>query len=359
MGSQGDLEALCAPGTDVALAAGNADLDEAQLANASAVVAEGRRLAVPDRAILVALAVAQPGVEVPQLRQRRRGRRPGDLTSRASRRRCELPHEAVGTDHGSLGIFQQQWPWWGTMRRADGPDRRRLRKFYSALLEVPDWESMPVTEAAQARAALGVPRRLRRRRGHSPAAPAGGSPSVARRRGASSGLLRRHRRWWLPELSAVAGQGRCSSRCPRDASYVDQANWGNGGATGRRRTPAPTSRPPAAPRCSPRPAGDRDGADGPGVVGTLAGPGHAPDGAADDLVRPHADRHRRLDGDRVPPGSRSARSATSGTRPAAIFTSRSTQPKRRKESIPPGGWPRTQANRWAVTPRRRKRLTPR
>ena len=24
-----------------------------------------------------------------------------------------LPHEAVGTDHGSVGVFQQQWPWWG------------------------------------------------------------------------------------------------------------------------------------------------------------------------------------------------------------------------------------------------------
>ena len=22
-----------------------------------------------------------------------------------------LPHDAVGTDHGSLGVFQQQWPW--------------------------------------------------------------------------------------------------------------------------------------------------------------------------------------------------------------------------------------------------------
>ena len=59
-----------------------------------------------------------------------------------------LPHEAVGTDHGSLGIFQQQWPWWGTMTDLMNPTRS-AGKFYDSLLEVPGWQSMPVTVAAQ------------------------------------------------------------------------------------------------------------------------------------------------------------------------------------------------------------------
>ena len=59
-----------------------------------------------------------------------------------------LPHEAVGTDHGSLGVFQQQWPWWGTMTELMTPSTA-ARKFYRALLSRPAWQTQPVTVAAQ------------------------------------------------------------------------------------------------------------------------------------------------------------------------------------------------------------------
>src|SRR6185436_3006494 len=58
------------------------------------------------------------------------------------------PHEAVGSDHGSLGVFQQQWPWWGSMSELMNP-ARAAEKFYRALLKVSRWQSMPVTVAAQ------------------------------------------------------------------------------------------------------------------------------------------------------------------------------------------------------------------
>ncbi len=60
-----------------------------------------------------------------------------------------LPHEAVGTDHGSLGIFQQQWPWWGTMQTLMDP-AASAGLFYRALAKVPGWVRLPVTVAAQA-----------------------------------------------------------------------------------------------------------------------------------------------------------------------------------------------------------------
>lgn len=59
-----------------------------------------------------------------------------------------LPHEAVGSDHGSVGVFQQQWPWWGTLADLMDPTKS-AGKFYESLLEVPGWQSLPVTVAAQ------------------------------------------------------------------------------------------------------------------------------------------------------------------------------------------------------------------
>ncbi|MGH4000710.1 MAG: peptidoglycan DD-metalloendopeptidase family protein, partial [Pseudonocardiaceae bacterium] len=59
-----------------------------------------------------------------------------------------LEHDAVGTDHGSLGVFQQQWPWWGTMPELMDP-ATSARKFFAALGKVSGWEGLPVTVAAQ------------------------------------------------------------------------------------------------------------------------------------------------------------------------------------------------------------------
>ncbi|NUR07757.1 MAG: peptidoglycan DD-metalloendopeptidase family protein [Nocardioidaceae bacterium] len=123
------------------------DLTPAQLANAQAVVAEGRRMQVPVQGIVVALATASQESGFTNYANDGRG---GDLSflQRGIERSLSLPHEAVGSDHGSIGIFQQQWPWWGTMSQLMDPTTS-AHKFYESLLAVPGWQSMPVTVAAQ------------------------------------------------------------------------------------------------------------------------------------------------------------------------------------------------------------------
>jgi endonuclease/exonuclease/phosphatase family metal-dependent hydrolase len=132
------------------LPAGEAEaggLTSAQLANAGAVIAEGRRRDLPARAVIIALAVASQESGFKNYANNGAG---GDLSidQLGIEQSLQLPHEAVGTDHGSIGIFQQQWPWWGTMRELMDP-AVSAGKFYDALEKIPGWESMPVTVAAQ------------------------------------------------------------------------------------------------------------------------------------------------------------------------------------------------------------------
>ncbi len=98
----------------VRLASGVSDLSAVQRANAGAVIAEGRRRGLPEQAIVVALAVAGQESGFENYADDGVG---GDLSvdQLGIEQSLELPHEAVGTEHGSLGVFQQQWPWWGTM----------------------------------------------------------------------------------------------------------------------------------------------------------------------------------------------------------------------------------------------------
>lgn len=59
----------------------------------------------------------------------------------------QLPHEAVGSDHLSVGIFQQQVPSWGTTADCMDP-AKSTNKFLDRLLAF-DWRSMRTGTAAQ------------------------------------------------------------------------------------------------------------------------------------------------------------------------------------------------------------------
>ncbi|KAG0195920.1 hypothetical protein BGX28_000361 [Mortierella sp. GBA30] len=61
---------------------------------------------------------------------------------------CNLPHDAVGSDHLSVGIFQQQSPMWGTARDCMDP-ATSAGKFYNALKGVSGWASLSIGTAAQ------------------------------------------------------------------------------------------------------------------------------------------------------------------------------------------------------------------
>ncbi|CAF1664655.1 unnamed protein product, partial [Adineta ricciae] len=58
------------------------------------------------------------------------------------------PHDAVGSDHDSVGIFQQRPIYWGTIRDCMDP-RTSANKFYNALKGVAGWQNVSVGTAAQ------------------------------------------------------------------------------------------------------------------------------------------------------------------------------------------------------------------
>jgi hypothetical protein len=71
-----------------------------------------------------------------------------------------LPHDAVGTDHDSVGLFQQRPVegdgGWGTVRELMTPEIS-AGKFYDKLLGIRGWERMPLTRAAQRVQVSGYP----------------------------------------------------------------------------------------------------------------------------------------------------------------------------------------------------------
>ncbi|GAA3633164.1 C40 family peptidase [Kineosporia mesophila] len=106
----------------------NVVLNEEQLANAQTVIETGVSLHVPSRGLVVAVATAMQESTLQNL---------------------------SGGDLDSVGLFQQRDAW-GSQARRTNPEQA-ARMFYTGgqggqpgLLDVRDWESMPVTDAAQA-----------------------------------------------------------------------------------------------------------------------------------------------------------------------------------------------------------------
>jgi hypothetical protein len=98
-------------------------LDADQMANAATVSAVGLSRDVPEHAIMVALATAWQESKL---------------------------HNLAEGDRDSIGLFQQRpSQGWGTPEEIADP-RYSARSFYRALLQVRNWETMRVTEAAQA-----------------------------------------------------------------------------------------------------------------------------------------------------------------------------------------------------------------
>ncbi|MFY1621630.1 M23 family metallopeptidase [Micromonospora sp. WMMD735] len=115
----------------------------AETTNAAAIVAAGRQRQVPARGYVIALATA---MQESTLRNLANANVPESLT---------LPHEGVGRDHDSVGLFQQR-PGWGSVRERMTPSYA-AGKFYEALVRVDGWERMRLTDAAQAVQRSGLP----------------------------------------------------------------------------------------------------------------------------------------------------------------------------------------------------------
>jgi murein DD-endopeptidase MepM/ murein hydrolase activator NlpD len=90
---------------------------------------------LPGRAVIVALATA---MQESRLRVLANPRVPASY---------DYPNDGEGTDHDSVGIFQQR-PHWGAVATLMDP-AGSAALFFDALVRVDGWESLPVTVAAQ------------------------------------------------------------------------------------------------------------------------------------------------------------------------------------------------------------------
>lgn len=111
-------------------------LNTAQLAIAKQTVAIGEAMGVPEQGIVVALST-----EGQESTYRM-------LASSNVPESHSYPNDGVGSDNQSVNQFQQQVGHWGTAEELMNPVTANV-KFYNALLAIPDWESLPVTVAAQ------------------------------------------------------------------------------------------------------------------------------------------------------------------------------------------------------------------
>ncbi|SCF22511.1 Murein DD-endopeptidase MepM and murein hydrolase activator NlpD, contain LysM domain [Micromonospora haikouensis] len=115
----------------------------AQTTHATVIVSVGRQRRVAPRGYVIALAVA---MQESTLRNLANSTVPESLN---------IPHDAVGSDHDSVGLFQQR-PGWGSVRERMTPSYA-ARKFYEALVDVDGWQRMRLTDAAQAVQRSGTP----------------------------------------------------------------------------------------------------------------------------------------------------------------------------------------------------------
>ncbi|MFI7213382.1 hypothetical protein [Micromonospora maritima] len=115
-----------------------AGLDQRQMDNARAIVDVGRDMKLPRRALVVAVATAMQESDL------------YNLASDVLPESFDYPHQGSGSDHDSIGLFQQRpSSGWGTVAEIMRP-AYAARAFFTALAEVPGWEEMSVTAAAQA-----------------------------------------------------------------------------------------------------------------------------------------------------------------------------------------------------------------
>ncbi|MFI7576197.1 M23 family metallopeptidase [Micromonospora sp. NPDC049497] len=108
---------------------------EVQLRNAARIIKVGQEMKVPPRGWVVAVATA---MQESRLRNLANSRVPDSRT---------IPNEGVGADHDSVGLFQQR-AGWGSVAQRMTPEYA-ARKFYEKLAQIPGWEDMPLTLAAQ------------------------------------------------------------------------------------------------------------------------------------------------------------------------------------------------------------------
>lgn len=114
-----------------------AGLTQTQMDHAATIVATADQMGLPEQAAVVGVATA---MQETNLR---------NLANTGLPESLGQPNDGTGFDHDSVGLFQQRpASGWGPVDQLMDPPTS-ARKFYQALEEVPGWQDMPVTVAAQ------------------------------------------------------------------------------------------------------------------------------------------------------------------------------------------------------------------
>src|SRR6476660_4065004 len=133
------------------------DLDAAQERNAKIIVsvALGRKLGNTGAAIGVAVALAESTLYneandgTSTLVGSAEGRQLNDSERAVARESLQYPHDRVGNNLDSIGLFQQRpMTGWGTPAELIDP-ATSAGKFFDRLVQVPGWQGMPPWNAAQ------------------------------------------------------------------------------------------------------------------------------------------------------------------------------------------------------------------
>ncbi|WP_246215096.1 M23 family metallopeptidase [Modestobacter muralis] len=126
------------------------ELDAVQMAHAQTIVTAGTARGLDSYAATVALATAWQESRLRMLAND--GSSPELTPEQAAVTAASLthPHDGLGSDHDSVNTFQQRWiAGWGTVAQLMDPVYA-ADAFYTRLVAVPNWESIPLTRAAQA-----------------------------------------------------------------------------------------------------------------------------------------------------------------------------------------------------------------
>ena len=112
-------------------------LDQDQMDNAAIIVHTGEKRGLPKRAYVIAVATA---LQESKLLNLANPTVPPSLASRS---------QGMGYDHDSIGLFQQRpSSGWGAPEQLLDPEYA-AGAFYGVLVQVPGWENLPLTMAAQ------------------------------------------------------------------------------------------------------------------------------------------------------------------------------------------------------------------
>ena len=120
--------------------------------NAKAIVRTGRDMGVERRGLVIAVATAMQESNL------------YNLASGVVPESMNHPHQGVGWDHDSVGLFQQRASTgWGPVHQLMDP-AYATQQFLAALQRVPGWQQMRADRGGPGRAGLRLPGPLRQAR---------------------------------------------------------------------------------------------------------------------------------------------------------------------------------------------------